>query len=162
AGRDVTWMRLIAGRLLLADHFDGIDEFFREAFPGLHVETAGRAFPGIFQDRSHLLRRRGPGLRFSHGTHPLSSWGSTVEDCTIVEDSERDRVMARCDQGYLCDVCGEDVEQITESDLYLRYVLGEVSPLVLPKERERHIRCNPAVAQYIVDPAFAPVLCPGV
>jgi len=70
--------------------------------------------------------------------------------------------MARCDQGYLCEVCGQDVEQITESDLYLRYVLGEVSPLVLPKERERHIRCNPAIAQYIVDPAFAPVSCPGV
>ena len=28
--------------------------------------------------------------------------------------------MARCDQGYLCDVCGQDVEAITESDLYLR------------------------------------------
>ena len=34
--------------------------------------------------------------------------------------------MARCDQGYLCEVCGRDVEAITESDLYLRYVLGEV------------------------------------
>ena len=70
--------------------------------------------------------------------------------------------MARCDQGYLCDVCGEDVEQITESDLYLRYVLGEVSPLVLPKERERHIRCNPAMAQYIVDPAFDAMRCEGM
>ena len=40
--------------------------------------------------------------------------------------------MARCDQGYLCDVCGKDVEAITESDLYLRYVMGEVSPLALP------------------------------
>src|SRR5438132_882473 len=70
--------------------------------------------------------------------------------------------MARCDQGYLCDVCGQDVEQITESDLYLRYVLGEVAPLALSKERERHIRCNPATAQYIVDPAFEPVRCSGV
>ena len=70
--------------------------------------------------------------------------------------------MARCDQGYLCDVCGQDVEQITESDLYLRYVLGEVSPLALTKERERHIRCNPAMAQYIVDAAFEPVRCDGV
>jgi hypothetical protein len=70
--------------------------------------------------------------------------------------------MARCDQGYLCDVCGQDVEQITESDLYLRYVLGEVSPLALPRERERHIRCNPALAQYIVDPAFARASCAGV
>jgi hypothetical protein len=70
--------------------------------------------------------------------------------------------MARCDQGYLCDVCGQDVEQITESDLYLRYVLGEVSPLALPRERERHIRCNPAMAQYIIDPGFEPAPCGGV
>lgn len=70
--------------------------------------------------------------------------------------------MAACDQGYLCDVCGEDVSAITESDLYLRYVLGEVSPLTLTKQRERHIRCHPAMAQYIVDPAFEPVICDGV
>lgn len=69
--------------------------------------------------------------------------------------------MARCDQGYLCDVCGQDVENITDSDLYLRYILGEVPPLRLTKERERHIRCNPAMAQYIVDAAFAPVHCDG-
>jgi hypothetical protein len=49
-----------------------------------------------------------------------------------------------------------------ESDLYLRYVLGEVSPLELPTCRERHIRCNPATAQYIVDPAFPPVPCEGL
>jgi hypothetical protein len=70
--------------------------------------------------------------------------------------------MVRCEQGYLCDVCGEDVEQITDSDLYLRYVLGEVSPLALPNMRERHIRCNPATAQYIIDQAFPPVRCDGV
>lgn len=71
--------------------------------------------------------------------------------------------MARCDQGYICDVCGQDVEAITESDLYLRYVLGEVSPLELPTQRERHIRCNPVLAQYIMDPAFNPhVRCEGV
>ena len=70
--------------------------------------------------------------------------------------------MVACEQGYLCDVCGKDVEAITESDLYLRYVMGEVSPLELPRQRERHIRCNPATAQYIVDPAFEPVRCDGV
>ncbi|MCI0456416.1 MAG: hypothetical protein L0Z62_05490 [Gemmataceae bacterium] len=70
--------------------------------------------------------------------------------------------MAGCEQGYLCDVCGEEVEPITASDLYLRYVLGEVSPLQLPTLRERHIRCNPAMAQYIVDPAFEPVRCEGL
>src|SRR5437660_390556 len=34
--------------------------------------------------------------------------------------------MAKCDEGYRCDVCGRDVEAITDSELYLRYVLGEV------------------------------------
>jgi hypothetical protein len=70
--------------------------------------------------------------------------------------------MAACDTGYICDVCGADVEAIVESDLYLRFVMGDVSPLELPKQRERHIRCNPAVAQYIVDPAFEPIVCEGM
>jgi hypothetical protein len=70
--------------------------------------------------------------------------------------------MAVCDQGYLCDVCGKDVAAITESDLYLRYVMGEVDPLALPAALERHIRCNPTTAQYIVDPAFPPILCAGL
>jgi hypothetical protein len=70
--------------------------------------------------------------------------------------------MAACDTGYICDVCGNDVEAITDSDLYLRYVMGEVSPLALSKQRERHIRCNSAVAQYIVDPAFEAMVCDGM
>jgi hypothetical protein len=70
--------------------------------------------------------------------------------------------MARCEQGYLCEVCGQDVADIIDSDLYLRYVLGEVPPERLHLERERHIRCNPALAQYIVDSAFEPVVCAGV
>ena len=69
--------------------------------------------------------------------------------------------MARCEQGYLCDVCGQEVEEMTDSDLYLRYILGEVPPEQLHLSRERHLRCNPVVAQFIVDPAFAPVTCPG-
>jgi hypothetical protein len=69
--------------------------------------------------------------------------------------------MVRCEQGYLCDVCGADVEEITDSDLYLRYILGEVPPVELPTLRERHIRCNPATAQYIVDAGFPPVRCEG-
>ena len=69
--------------------------------------------------------------------------------------------MARCEQGYLCDVCGEEVEEITVSDLYLAFVLGEVPPELLPTRRERHIVCNPERAQYIVDEAFAPVRCEG-
>lgn len=67
--------------------------------------------------------------------------------------------MARCDQGYLCDVCGEEVEEITHSELYLRYVLGEVPPEQLTHSKERHLRCNAAIAQFIVDPGFEPVHC---
>jgi len=69
--------------------------------------------------------------------------------------------MARCDQGYLCDVCGEEVEDLIDSDLYLRYILGEVAPEKLTISIERHLRCNPATAQFIVDPGFDPVLCDG-
>ncbi len=69
--------------------------------------------------------------------------------------------MARCEQGYICDVCGNEVEAMTESDLYLRYVLGEVPIFTLHQQPERHIRCNPALAQYIVDPGFEPVECTG-
>jgi hypothetical protein len=69
--------------------------------------------------------------------------------------------MARCEQGYLCEVCGEDVEDLTDSDLYLRYVLGEVDPETLHVRPERHIRCNPTLAQFIVAEGFAPVVVDG-
>ena len=69
--------------------------------------------------------------------------------------------MARCDEGYRCEVCGRDVEAVTDSDLYLRFVLGEVPLERLHRLPERHLRCNPALAQYIVHPNFAPVACAG-
>jgi hypothetical protein len=69
--------------------------------------------------------------------------------------------MARCDEGYLCEVCGADVAEITESDLYLRYVLGEVPLELLHRLPERHVRCNPALAQYVTDDRFEPVVCDG-
>lgn len=69
--------------------------------------------------------------------------------------------MARCEQGYLCEVCGKDVEDLTESDLYLRYVLGEVDPETLHVRPERHITCNPTLAQFIVAEGFAPVVVEG-
>jgi hypothetical protein len=69
--------------------------------------------------------------------------------------------MAKCEEGYLCDVCGGDVEQITDSDLYLRYVIGSVDPETLHTSRERHIRCNPALAQFIVADDFEPVIVDG-
>jgi hypothetical protein len=69
--------------------------------------------------------------------------------------------MAKCEQGYLCDVCGKEVEDITDSDLYLRYIMGEVRPDQLHRTPERHIRCNPALAQFIVDAAFEPAHMQG-
>lgn len=69
--------------------------------------------------------------------------------------------MARCDEGYRCEVCGRDVEAITDSDLYLRYVLGEVPLELLHRLPERHVRCNPALAQHITADGFEPVACDG-
>ena len=70
--------------------------------------------------------------------------------------------MARCEEGYLCEICGLDVEEVTDSDLYLRFVIGEVDPEVLHTATERHIRCNPTLAQFIVDDDFEPVVVEGV
>ena len=65
--------------------------------------------------------------------------------------------MAKCDQGYICDICGEEVTNIRESDLYLRFVTGQIDSRELLASPERHLRCNPVVAQYIVDDGFIPV-----
>jgi hypothetical protein len=69
--------------------------------------------------------------------------------------------MAKCDEGYLCEVCGQDVAELTDSDLYLRYVIGMLDPEVLHTTPERHIACNPTLAQYIVDERFEPVVVEG-
>lgn len=69
--------------------------------------------------------------------------------------------MAKCDEGYLCEVCGQDVAELTDSDLYLRYVVGLLDPEVLHTTPERHIRCNPSLAQYIVADDFGPVVVEG-
>jgi hypothetical protein len=69
--------------------------------------------------------------------------------------------MAKCDEGYRCEVCGQDVSEIIESDLYLRYVIGQVEVEVLYAHPERHIRCNPTLAQFIVDDDFEPIEVEG-
>ena len=69
--------------------------------------------------------------------------------------------MAKCDEGYLCDVCGQDVAELTDSEMYLRYIVGMLDPEVLHTTPERHIRCNPALAQYIVADDFPPVVVEG-
>ena len=69
--------------------------------------------------------------------------------------------MAKCEEGYLCEVCGGDVAELWESDLYLRYVIGMLDPETLHTTKERHIRCNPVLAQFIVHPDFEPMLAAG-
>jgi hypothetical protein len=69
--------------------------------------------------------------------------------------------MARCERGYLCEVCGEEVEEIADSDLYLGYIIGLVAARELLSRPERHIRCNPVQAQFIVDVGFEPLWAEG-
>lgn len=64
--------------------------------------------------------------------------------------------MAKCDEGYLCEVCGTEVERLTDSALYLQYVIGWIDPETLHTRRECHLHCNPALAQYIDDERFSP------
>ncbi len=78
---------------------------------------------------------------------------------THVCDSRQ--IMARCDEGYLCSVCGAPVETLAESELYLRYVAGWIDRELLHTAPDRHLQCNPALAQFIVDPRFEPVVCEG-
>jgi hypothetical protein len=69
--------------------------------------------------------------------------------------------MAKCDEGYLCSVCGGDVENIIDSDLYLRFVIGLLDPELLHAQPEKHIRCNPTLAQFIVAEDFEPSVVEG-
>lgn len=70
--------------------------------------------------------------------------------------------MAKCDEGYLCEVCGEEVEGLTDSALYLQFVIGWVDPETLHTRRECHLRCHPVLAQFIEDERFGePVVVSG-
>jgi hypothetical protein len=87
----------------------------------------------------------------------VSDFGFRVSD--LLDEGEP---MARCERGYLCAVCGHEVPEIIVSALYLRYVLGDVPAEQLHLLPEQHIVCDPALAQYIIDPGFPPVVCEGV
>jgi hypothetical protein len=65
------------------------------------------------------------------------------------------KTMARCDQGYLCRVCGLEVEELTDSELYLRYVIHEIDSQTLIHLRDCHLTCNPVLAQFIDDPRLS-------
>ena len=70
--------------------------------------------------------------------------------------------MAGCERGYLCNFCGQEVEELTDSVLYLRFVLGDVAWEQLNRSAETHIRCDPILAQFIVSEFFTPVSVDGV
>lgn len=57
--------------------------------------------------------------------------------------------MAKCEEGYLCEVCGRDVERLRDSGLYLQFILGWIDPETLHTRHEIHIDCLPALAQFI-------------
>ena len=56
--------------------------------------------------------------------------------------------MARCDQGYLCIVCGEEVENIEDSGLYLRYIIGEVQEAELQEAEHTLQTLSPGTSLY--------------
>ncbi|MBX3423406.1 MAG: hypothetical protein KF752_17750 [Pirellulaceae bacterium] len=64
--------------------------------------------------------------------------------------------MARCDEGYLCAVCGQEVKRLVDSSLYLQYIVGWISADQLNRTRDIHLRCNPHLAQFIDSPEFKP------
>lgn len=70
--------------------------------------------------------------------------------------------MARCDEGYLCAVCGEEVKRLIDSSLYLQYVIGWISVDQLQTTPDVHLRCNPGLAQFIDTSEFTPPIdCSG-
>jgi hypothetical protein len=66
--------------------------------------------------------------------------------------------MAKCEEGYLCEVCGGDVEKLSDSALYLQLIIGWIDPETLHTRRECHLRCAPALAQFIDHPNFTPAV----
>jgi hypothetical protein len=84
-----------------------------------------------------------------------------VSQNTRIADFGYNARMARCDEGYLCEICGSAVDEIHESDLYLSFVIGERPATALTIESERHIRCNTVQAQFIIDSRFEPVVVEG-
>lgn len=69
--------------------------------------------------------------------------------------------MAKCDEGYLCQVCGKAVDGLPESALYLQYVIGWIDPETLHTRRECHLRCQPSLAQFVEHEQFEPVQVEG-
>lgn len=88
----------------------------------------------------------------------VERWASAQDASSRVRGA---KLVAKCDEGYLCRVCGADVAELSESELYLRYVIGELDPETLHTTPECHLRCNPVLAQYIVHANFPAIEVDG-
>lgn len=62
--------------------------------------------------------------------------------------------MAKCDEGYLCQVCGKEVSRLIDSSLYLQFVIGWIPVDQLQQQPDIHLRCNPSLSQFIDAPEF--------
>lgn len=102
-----------------------------------------------------MLRLSEPADLYNYGGSKIGSGQPAAQ--------EREKLwqMAKCEQGYRCQVCGADVEGIAHSSLYLQFVIGWIEAEQLHTAPERHIRCEPTLSQFIVDDAFEPVVLEG-
>ncbi len=70
--------------------------------------------------------------------------------------------MAKCDQGYLCQVCGGEVSRLIDSSLYLQFVIGWIPADQLQQHPDIHLKCNPNLSQFIDAPEFfEPMIAEG-
>ncbi len=102
-------------------------------------------------------------LTIRQGIPPRSSLGTVIPPRAqaTIPIQTIEPIMAKCDQGYLCESCGLEVTSIVDSDLYLRFVIGQLDAERLHLSPERHLRCNPSLSQYIADARFDPVVVEG-
>ena len=69
--------------------------------------------------------------------------------------------MAKCDEGYICPVCGDEVKRLIDSSLYLQYVIGWIPAEKLHLTPDIHLRCNPNLSQFIDSDEFPSVTIDG-
>lgn len=69
--------------------------------------------------------------------------------------------MAKCDEGYICPVCGDEVKRLIDSSLYLQYVIGWIPAEELHLTPDIHLHCNPNLAQFIDSPEFPAITVEG-
>ena len=69
--------------------------------------------------------------------------------------------MAALRRSYLCEVCGQDVAVVTDSDLYLRYVLARCHWNACTASRSGTWAATRPPPSTFVDAAFSLVSVPG-